>query len=417
MFIEVDSRRPLKFKRQVESPEGDEVTIEIKYEMLFKHCSTCGLMTHEKGHCLTLDDRNNSQTKSGDVFSRVQLPPTMVNQQGPVRILPHKTVRENERNDGVRRDEDRKYVRNDNASAAYYPRNRGEWDFDHRDRIIRGRDEHKRSRYGGSRYGSEPYARQPDRVWREKPRNEGRDGTERAGRERGPSNLTRDAIVPYEQTSSSMEISRPTARPTEAAVPSLVANRPTAQMEKGGKRKRLASAIVTPSGLHLPFEENVTIREKCTPRLLTFSPSSLQVEANGFENEQMIDALWDMEMVDQNTDDGILEQEIQDGDILGEDLNAMEDVQHYTAASSSTNVERRETTMKASTKMSVPLGIQTKKAEFLRRGSPKPRSAKPTGPADSARIYHRRNSSKKGKTIDNKSDGLMGSKNPSKPHQ
>lgn len=164
MFIEVDSRRPLKFKRQVESPEGDEVTIEIKYEMLFKHCSTCGLMTHEKGHCLTLDDRNNSQTKSGDVFSRVQLPPTMVNQQGPVRILPHKTVRENERNDGVRRDEDRKYVRNDNASAAYYPRNRGEWDFDHRDRIIRGRDEHKRSRYGGSRYGSEPYARQPDRI-------------------------------------------------------------------------------------------------------------------------------------------------------------------------------------------------------------------------------------------------------------
>lgn len=55
MRIDVDSRRPLRFKRKVESPEGEEVTIEIKYEMLFKNCTTCGLMSHEKGHCPTLD--------------------------------------------------------------------------------------------------------------------------------------------------------------------------------------------------------------------------------------------------------------------------------------------------------------------------------------------------------------------------
>ena len=51
MLLDFDSRRPLKFARKAESPEGDEVTIEIKYEMLFKHCSTCGMLTHEKEYC------------------------------------------------------------------------------------------------------------------------------------------------------------------------------------------------------------------------------------------------------------------------------------------------------------------------------------------------------------------------------
>ena len=41
MLIDIDTRRPLKFSRKAESPEGDEVTIEIKYDMLFKHFSVC----------------------------------------------------------------------------------------------------------------------------------------------------------------------------------------------------------------------------------------------------------------------------------------------------------------------------------------------------------------------------------------
>lgn len=48
MLIDVDSRRPLKFKRKVQSSEGEEVTIEIKYKMLFKHGTICRLMSHEK---------------------------------------------------------------------------------------------------------------------------------------------------------------------------------------------------------------------------------------------------------------------------------------------------------------------------------------------------------------------------------
>lgn len=71
---------------------------------------------------------------------------------------------------------------------------------------------------------------------------------------------------------------------------------------------------------------------------------------------------------------------------------------------------------RSSNRLSIPLGIQTKKAEFLRRGSPKPRSARPHGPSASEMTYQRWHSSKKVKTTDNTSDGLVGSKNPSKHH-
>lgn len=73
MIIDVDSRRPLKFKRKVESPEGDDVTIEVKYERLFKHCTICGLMFHEKGSCPTLEQTTRPQTERAWVFTRVQL--------------------------------------------------------------------------------------------------------------------------------------------------------------------------------------------------------------------------------------------------------------------------------------------------------------------------------------------------------
>ena len=77
MLIDVDSRRPLKFSRKVESKDGDEVTIEIKYEMLFKHCSTCGMLTHEKDHCPSVSDmrsRLQPHTERPGIFTRMQLP-------------------------------------------------------------------------------------------------------------------------------------------------------------------------------------------------------------------------------------------------------------------------------------------------------------------------------------------------------
>lgn len=66
---------------------------------------------------------------------------------------------------------------------------------------------------------------------------------------------------------------------------------------------------------------NVTVRGLA--RTLTFSPASLQVELNGLENDQMIGALEDMEIVEQQ-DDAMMECEVQDDDLLGEDLIAIE---------------------------------------------------------------------------------------------
>ena len=77
MLVDVDSRRPLKFSRKVESKDGDEATIEIKYEMLFKHCSMCGILTHEKDHCPSVSDmrsRLQTHTERPGIFTRVQLP-------------------------------------------------------------------------------------------------------------------------------------------------------------------------------------------------------------------------------------------------------------------------------------------------------------------------------------------------------
>ncbi|WZZ78233.1 hypothetical protein YC2023_098805 [Brassica napus] len=72
MLIYVDSRRPLKFSRKVEY-EGDEVTIEIKYDLLFKHCTTCGMLSHEKGYCPSIGARQPTLERA-DVFTRMQLP-------------------------------------------------------------------------------------------------------------------------------------------------------------------------------------------------------------------------------------------------------------------------------------------------------------------------------------------------------
>ncbi|KAL0730621.1 hypothetical protein Bca4012_026714 [Brassica carinata] len=265
---------------------------------------------------------------------------------------------------------------------AHFPRNRGDIQYDHRDRIIQGRDEHKISRYGGSRYESGPYARKPERTWLEKSRIEVVNGRVRAS-----SNGNEDRIVPYEQPTSSMVAANDDA------------NQSKEQPKSGGNAKLLVRNIVTPSRVPPIEDDNVTIRAKCAPRSLTFSPSSLQVEANGFENEQIIGALSDMEIVDQSNEGGIMEYELQEDDLLGEDLNEMEGVQPYTVATSSTTKEHkdRSTTSSNSNRLIVPLGIQTKKAEFLHRGSPKPRSAKRPGPSASARTYQRRHSSNKEK--------------------
>ena len=88
------------------------------------------------------------------------------------------------------------------------------------------------------------------------------------------------------------------------------------------------------------------------------------------------------------------------------------------AESSRTKVNTKELKRsKSGTRLSAPLGIQTKKTEFLRRGSPRMRSTKsrhtPAGEKERERRLRR---DSKRIRVGTTSDGLMDSKNPSKKH-
>lgn len=184
MLINIDSRLPPKFSMKVQAPEGEEVTIQIKYEMLFKHCSTCGSLTHEKGYCPSvvnaLMDRN--QNARTDVFARVQLPQEQTNHQPFLRdhkpsngqshmsytmsYRLHQTHdRYNER-DGINSHKHGREVYQPRYGAEVYQRNNRQTD-----RVIRAIDE-RQNRYGSSRTRSGPYDRKQASTWRAKHREE-----------------------------------------------------------------------------------------------------------------------------------------------------------------------------------------------------------------------------------------------------
>ncbi|KAF2535023.1 hypothetical protein F2Q68_00021410 [Brassica cretica] len=71
MCIDVDIRKPLLFSKNILSPGGDEVTIQIKYELLFKHCTFSGMLSHELSHCTKKEQGSSNQMEIADIFSRV----------------------------------------------------------------------------------------------------------------------------------------------------------------------------------------------------------------------------------------------------------------------------------------------------------------------------------------------------------
>ncbi|CAH8390286.1 unnamed protein product [Eruca vesicaria subsp. sativa] len=92
--------------------------------------------------------------------------------------------------------------------------------------------------------------------------------------------------------------------------------------------RRLASMIVSPTGTSHVNDANVTIRDRGVTRSLTFHPKSLQVEVNCLENDQMIGALNDMENdmeIVKQAEDGMLDCQDQDCDLLGEELKEWEE--------------------------------------------------------------------------------------------
>ena len=71
--VEIDSSKPLKFTRKLQTRKKEDINIKLHYEMLFKHCSTCGLMTHETQYCTMYQSSTQSQlTGRETVFDRVR---------------------------------------------------------------------------------------------------------------------------------------------------------------------------------------------------------------------------------------------------------------------------------------------------------------------------------------------------------
>ncbi|KAF2536976.1 hypothetical protein F2Q70_00004505 [Brassica cretica] len=112
MLIDVDTRRPLTFKRKIASPEGDEGWIQIHYEKIFKYGKTCGMVTHELALCPTTETTLAIQGAQSDVFSRVQLPANDVSRQS---LLRDKETENRYGRDGYGRDG---YGRRDHRSRS-----------------------------------------------------------------------------------------------------------------------------------------------------------------------------------------------------------------------------------------------------------------------------------------------------------
>lgn len=67
----VDTRKPLVFTKKLQSPSGEEVTIKSHYELLFKHCSCCGLLSHEESYFSKKIEETRAQSAKAGVFARV----------------------------------------------------------------------------------------------------------------------------------------------------------------------------------------------------------------------------------------------------------------------------------------------------------------------------------------------------------
>uniref|UniRef100_A0A0D3A928 Zinc knuckle CX2CX4HX4C domain-containing protein n=1 Tax=Brassica oleracea var. oleracea TaxID=109376 RepID=A0A0D3A928_BRAOL len=341
MLLDIDSRRPLKFARKAESPDGDEVTIEIKYEMLFKHCSTCGMLTHEKEYCPSFHRQG--------VFARLS------------------------RYDGARYD---------NGGRSYDMEHSREAYKGHGDRITRRRDEpSRRMRYGGARSGTKPYDRYNRVTWRE------RKQQPQPQRSVSPPPRTNDKRAQSEREASPLQ-SQARTSPDQRSLGVAVVTR------------RIASAIVTPSRSDHSLDGNVTKRLKGTPRSLAFNSLTEQDPKPAMEDDQVIEALNDMDITEQ-LDGGMMDCEMQNDDLLGLELAEMEDKTGQVRADYVADKKTQKLADKSSrhtkhgSKSSASLGIQKKKFEILLRGSPHKRStssltARAQGGAGGSRRHHHR---------------------------
>ena len=261
------------------------------------------------------------------------------------------------------------------------------------DRIIKRRHEYNRSnRDGGTRHSTGPYDRRKEQTWIVKSRRTDVSEVDQTGYDHGEASRE---IVSYEHVSA----------------PSHVNN------SAGGSSRKLASTIITPVR-EPPMVENVTLRTRGEARSLTFSPSREKEPSKA--KDQIIEALLDMELVDQQDGDMLDAEGIED-DLLGLDLMEMED----NGCRDEPPEEKGRTAgiksirhMKLGVKQSAPLGIPSRKFEILLRGSPSKRSSSTGAHAPGAESSRRhRHGTRKIKESSSKHNGLMSSKISSHKYQ
>ncbi|WZZ14688.1 hypothetical protein YC2023_107777 [Brassica napus] len=306
LLVEVDTRKPLIFNKKVQSPGGDEVTIQFKYEKLFKHCSHCGFLTHEAQNCPKKMEEQRLQAKEAGVFSRVQLPFEPNNRQS---LLADRTERDryhswNDRKPVLRNERRPETVKSSSSEIAYRPRDdrfMPRYDSDRDNRVHRSEDKRGPQRYS-RRYA--PYEVKKTQTWRAKDRH---GGIMQSGG--------------YDVThAEGLSIVQVESEPSEIVGTSRSSGR------------KIASTIVTPSRL-LSNDGNITFRDRGDPRAITFSPMGNDGYKEDLERGQIIGALQDMEIVEpdgvvvhqqeQNNDMEVWNE--QADDLIGEELEEMEE--------------------------------------------------------------------------------------------
>lgn len=137
--------------------------------------------------------------------------------------------------------------------------------------------------------------------------------------------------------------------------------------EEAPSTRRLASTIVTPSWIDHEMEENVTKRAKGSPQALSFDTLSEKEFVIGDGEDQIIDALTDMDIADQQ-DGGLMDCDVHQDDLMGIELADMEDkTVHAVPPKSHKAASKAPRGSKHGSKLSIPLGIQNKKFGILRR--------------------------------------------------
>ncbi|KAH0904073.1 hypothetical protein HID58_043576 [Brassica napus] len=310
LLVDVDTRKPLIFTKKIQSPGGDEVSIQFTYDRLFKHCSYCGFLTHEAANCTKKMEDQRQQAKEAGVFSRVQLPFEPQNRQS---LLEDRTRRDLYHSHRDRKNDTWKDHEAVKPATAAYSRSSRE----NRDRV-----EHD--------YSERRHERLVERPLR-------RPGDNRC------SNISTDIEV--------MELGHhdDTYQDRLLKIAEECSGNENAPRGSG---KKLASTIVSPYHASNENDVNVTFRSKSSTRAIDFSPMenvTRDIDFSHMENEmhnndlnkgQIIEALHDMDIggssVGAQLHDASMDVDATDDDdvdLLGEELKEMEEPHHIASSS------------------------------------------------------------------------------------